>query len=304
VTQTPVHSYSAEAARTGVLRAALPVLRYPGRAWRHRGLVWNFFRRELLGRFRGSLLGVFWVLAQPLFLFAVYYVVFGFLFGPRARPGAPPDLVFPFWLFSGFVAFNSFLEGTMRSCTSVVENGNLVKKVAFPCELLVLHPALVAMVVHLVGTIVLLAAGIPLGIVQPDLRLLAWPAVMLVHFATIVGLGLLLANLYVFARDIYHLWGILGQAWLFLSPVFWSRQTLEGAIGPEWAELFTWNPMYPLLLAHRQSLGVGVDPARPEWLIQEPFATNLGVASIWALGLLALGYGLFMSRRQKYADLV
>ncbi len=299
----PVHSWSAESARSGAVRAALPVLGYPIVAWRHRGLVWNFFRRELLGRFRGSLLGVFWVLAHPLFLFGVYYVVFGFLFGPRGSDGRP-DAMFPFWLFSGFIAFNSFVEGTLRSCTVVVENGNLVKKVAFPCELLVLHPALVAMIVYVVGTLVLLAVGIPLGHVQPDLHMLAWPLVLVVHFATIVGLGMVLANWYVFARDVIHLWGILAQAWLFLSPVFWSYHGLAQVLGKEWTDVFTWNPLYPLLLAHRQVLGVGNDPTRPLWLIETPLSQNLGISAIWAMLFLALGYGMFMSRRHKYADLV
>lgn len=297
--------YSAEQSRAGWLRAARGLMGYPGSIWRHRGLVWNFARRELLGRFRGSFLGIFWVLVHPLFLFAIYYAVFGYLFGNAKLPDGSPDPTFAVYLFAGILAWTAFFEGTQRACTTIVENGNLVKKVAFPCELLPVHLTLVAMAVYLVGAAVLIGVGTLFGAVRPGASLLLWPAVLVVHFFFTLGFGLLLAAVYVFIRDTHHLYGVLSTAWFFASPIFWHPRFMEDKLGPGLAGVLTLNPTYPLIQAHRQVLGVGYDTAGPFGsLVPEPLTQNLAAAGAWALGFMVVGYGFFMSRRHKFADLV
>ena len=296
-TRPYIQHYSAEDAPRGVLRHLLSVVRYPTVIGQHRWLIANFFQRELLGRFRGSALGIGWVLVQPLFLFAIYYTVFGVLLGP-IRLGEPASGQFAIFLFSGIIAFNALLEGTTRACTAVVDNGNLVKKVAFPSELLPVPLSLVALTVYLVGAVICLGVGMALGVVQPGLLLLALPLVILVQLMLTLGIGLLLATCHVFARDTGHLWGVLGMAWFFLSPVFWYPSIVLGKLGS--LSPFTFNPAYPLLQCHRLALGL-VD--NQEFLLGA-FWPQLGRAALWAVFFLLLGYGLFMSRRHKFADLV
>jgi lipopolysaccharide transport system permease protein len=159
-------TYSAETARHTVLASLLPVAGYPLMIWRHRYLVHNFFRRDLLGRFRGSSLGLFWVLVHPIVMFVVYYLVFGYLFGNPKTGNAPtPD--YALYLFSGVIAFTALNEGITRSCTCVVDNGNLVKKVAFPSELLPVPLIMVSLVVYLVGALVCVCVGLTYGVLAP-----------------------------------------------------------------------------------------------------------------------------------------
>lgn len=294
--QDIVHHYSAEATRRSALLYAGPLLGYPLKAYRYRELVWNFFRRDLFGRFRGSLLGIFWVLVQPVFLFAVYYLVFGFMFGAGRLPSGAPDPVFAIYLFSGVAAMLAFNEATGRACSVVVDNGNLVKKVAFPCELLPLHVVLVSTTVYIVSILMMLIGGSLLGGIQLDSYFLLWPLVLLVQVSLTLGIGMLLAQLYVFSRDLSHLWAIVGTTLTFVSPVFWMPRHVEPQLG-SWFFLFTWNPLYALISAQRQVLGLGST-------VTDPFWSNLLVAALWAAGFLILGYGLFMSRRHKFADLV
>lgn len=294
-----IQQYSAEDAPKGVLRHVLPVVRYPGVILEHRWLIANFFRRELLGRFRGSALGIVWVLVQPLFLFAIYYTVFGVLLGPY-RLGDPASASFAIFLFSGIIAFNALLEGTTRSCTAVVDNGNLVKKVAFPSELLPVPIILVALTVYLVAAVICIVAGSALGVVQPGPLLLALPLVLAVQFVMTVGIGLLLATFHVFARDTGHLWGVLGTAWFFLTPVFWPPEIVMEKLALSSTAPLALNPAYPLLQCHRLALGV-VDE---ESFLLGSFWPQLGAAALWATIFLLLGYSLFMSRRHKFADLV
>jgi len=305
VTTTPIHTYSAATARRGILNHVLPLLGYPGVMARNSGLIWNFFRRELLGRFRGSLLGIFWVLVQPIFLFAIFFLVFGFIFTPprAAIAGGGPDVWFALYLFSGIIAFSSFSEATIRSCGVVVENGNLVKKVAFPCELLPVSQVLVSMMVYFVGAVVLMAVGLSTGEMSLGIDCLAWPALVLVQSAMALGLGLFLACLHVFLRDTLHLYTIFAQAWFFLSPVFWAPWQLQEKLADYWW-LFTLNPLYPLIIAHRQVLGISLAQEGTDAGVPGGVWDNIGLAAIWAVGFLVVGYSFFVSRKQRFADLV
>lgn len=295
--------YSAADADRGLLHHVLPVLGYPRTLWQHRYLLQNFFRRELLGRFRGSVFGVVWVLIQPMFLFVIYYLVFGYLFGGHAKGGAP-SADFALYLFTGVIAFNALNEGCMRSCLSVVENGNLVKKVAFPSELLPVPAVLVGLVVYSVGAAVALAIGTGCGVLHPDWTLALLPVVLLVQMLLTLGIGLLLANLHVFARDTAQLWGILAMAWMFLTPVFWTPPQVKASLGSSLQTLMTFNPAYPLLQAHRLVLGARDTVISNEMVEFGELGHHLLVAGTWAVGLLCVGFSVFHAKKHKYADLI
>ena len=293
-TATPVHRFAAEDGEPGFFAAALQAGRFPFTVARYRYLVWNFFRRELLSRFRGSMLGIFWVLVQPMFLFAIYYLVFGVLFGAKTGGGANAD--FAIYLFSGVVAWNWFQEGSTRAMTSVLENGNLVKKVAFPCELLPVPVVIVAGIVYFVSALVLLGVGWPMGWVAPDWRLALWPVVILVEGTFVLGFGLTLANLYVFSRDLSHLYGVVSMGWFFISPIFVSPYMFTDKLGETLGSILAWNPMWSIVMVNRHVFGAKgtVDSV---WV-------DLGFASLWAVVFLMIGYGSFMGSKHKYADLV
>lgn len=309
---TAIHSYSAEAKSQSLARWIGHFFGYPLLVLRNRALVWNFFRRELLGRFRGSFLGVFWVLIQPLFLFALYYAVFGLLLGPKTQIDGvmKPDPRFAMYLFAGVLAWGAYGEATTRGCNVVVENGNLVKKVAFPCEVLPVHPVLTSLVVYLVGVVVLEVVGGLLGLAHLDVYAFAFPLVLAVQAMFTLGLALWLANLQVFMRDTKELLSIGNQALMFASGTFITAQQVED-VSKGASAWITWLPWYHLLQAHRITLGVPTNSAPahatasgPMPLVEPDFFTHLGWAAAWGLLFLVLGYASFMSKRHKFADLV
>lgn len=304
-----IHHYDAARAKRGLLSHGLAMFRYPWRAWESRGLVWNFFVRELLGRFRGSLGGIFWVLVQPIFQFAVFFFVFGILFGPRVGSGGA-DPFFAVYLFAGIVLFNSLQEGSSRALTSIVMSGNLVRKVVFPCELLPLTPIFVSSVVYMMASVVLLLVGSIAGVVSIGWEILAWPVLVVLLTVFSLGLGLFLAAAQVFARDVSHLWGVLSLAWFFMSPIFWSVQLIEDAatkFGVEGATQFLLlNPAFCLLMAQRQVFGIGSTLPAEDYARWFPYSLgeNLLVCAGWAVVTFYVGFGFFMSRKHKFADLV
>jgi len=234
------------------------------------------------------------MLLQPLFLFAVYFLVFGYFFD---RTGQGPSLEFALYLFSGVIVFHALAEATTQCSTLIVDNGNLVKKVAFPAEALLVPPVASSIVTYFVGGVVCLFAGLGSGAASPGWLLLAWPLVMAAQFVLALGIGLLLANLYVFVRDIAQLWRILVMAWMFLSPVFWAQDQIAGL--PDWARfaMTNLNPAYPLLQLHRLVLGGDAAALGAFW-------PQFGIVCLWAVVAFVSGYALFMSRKHKYSDLI
>jgi ABC-type polysaccharide/polyol phosphate export permease len=159
---------------------------------------------------------------------------------------------------------------------------------------------LVSLVVYGIGAAVLLALGIPYGVVRLDANLALWPVALAVLGVFTLGFGMLLANLEVFLRDTSHLYGIVRTAWFFCSPIFWDIGLIGERLGGTAASLFKLNPMYGLIQAQRQTLGLGHHTG----VIPEPLWQNLGSAALWALAFLAVGYVSFMAGKPKYADLV
>lgn len=306
----PIQHYSTATAKVGFFHHALRAVRYPGTLFESRGLLWNFARRDLLSRFRGSSLGVFWVLVQPLFMFAVYFAVFGILFAPRGSLDSGPDPFFAIYLFSGILAFGWINEGTAASMASITTNNNLVKKVRFPCELLPLVPVIVGGAVYLVGCCVLITAGLILGQVSLGWHTLWWPVLFVLILGFVCGLGLLLSAANVFVRDISHLYRIVSMAWFFLTPNFWPISDMRaqlGDVGLGWfVDLLMWNPAVPFVLAQRQVFGVGHTQPLAKQALDFPHSLteHLLMALGWTLFALFVGYGFFKSRRHKFADLV
>jgi lipopolysaccharide transport system permease protein len=294
------HHYSAADSPRGFLYHAVRALSLPRRAFEHSVLFRHFFGSELRGRFQGTMLGPVWVLVHPLFLFVVYFLVFGV--GLRNNDGDGGIAFFAVYLFSGIVCFHALVSGTSSAMNAIVGNSNLVKKVAFPCELLPVVSPAVETVVLMVGLGVAILAGWLSGAASPGLGLLALPLFALVLSMIGTGLGLLLAHLNVFVRDVRQLYGILTTPWLFMSPNFWTPKVFFDSPEKLWAETVSMvlNPAYCLLLAARQI--VGLDEATIG--IHTTLGFNLAVAAAWGGVLLAIGYGAFMSNKHKYADLV
>lgn len=298
---TLVRTYDAATAERSALWHLGSLVRFPQLVWTNRYMVQNFLRRDLMARVNGSALGVGWILLQPLFLFALYFLVFGIFLGSRV-PGQGPDVGFALYLFSGLIVFHAISEATTMSCTLIVDNGNLVKKVSFPSEVLLVHLGLSAGVTYLVGAVVVLVAGLSLGELQVGWLLVTVPLLLLIQYVLVLGMGMLLANLHVFLRDTAQLWRLVTMAWMFTSPVFLRVDGDAGLVKMVGENTVSWmqmlNPAWSLIQAHRLALGVVPESA------VDVFWTHVAVAAAWAFGFLLVGYGLFMSRKHKYSDLI
>ncbi|MGH9422533.1 MAG: ABC transporter permease, partial [Thermoanaerobaculia bacterium] len=229
-----------------------------GRAAKSRGiplthknlhLLRELVKRDFQARFTGSTLGILWAVLQPLSLVVVYWFVFTYMFTPR---GAAPNHDYIDFLIAGLLPWIGINEGIVRSTTSIVENAQMVRRLAFRSELLVIVPNASAMIFESIALLLfggfLVVRGFPLR------SLWVLPFALLLQFLLQVGLGWLLATTYVFFRDLMPIVGFVMSVVFYLSPILYP-------VAARFDRFFLWNPMTPLLGLFRSAMLSAALPA-------------------------------------------
>ena len=230
---------------------------------RSRTLILKLARRETESRFRGSLLGMMWVVIVPLIMLLVYSVVFGSVLKSSWRApqaDSATQFSFPMLLFIGLTLFGILAETINRAPSLITENPSYVKKVSFPLQILP--------VVALLST--LINAGISLVIFfvfylflygSPPYTVVYLPLVLLPFVILCLGVSYFLASLGVFLRDLKHITGPLTTVLLFLSPVFYSPQNLPES----YRQLLYLNPITSVVNQARGVIFWGYPPGFIEY---------------------------------------
>lgn len=223
-------------------------------------------------RYKGSLLGLAWAFVNPLIIVATYSAVFHYIW--RIVEVKPYGL----FLFTGLTVWTFFLGGIQVASSSMVGNANLVKKVRFPREIIPLAHVFASGATA--GAMFLIA--LPLCLVMANGA--TWNLVALLPFilflvAFTCGLGLALAGLNVYFRDVEHIVGAIGMPWFFATPIFYTFETLPGArvSGTFLKTLYFGNPITPFVSSIRQIMFYGSMPGLTSWI----YCAALGGLALW-----------------------
>lgn len=261
--------------------------------WRHRALAFVLVSRELKARYRGSVLGFFWSLLNPLLMLAVYSVVFAVIFPGRSASTSPYAL----FLFTGLLPWNWLSGGLTDAASSLTTHGALLRKILFPAEVLPLV-AVAAQGVHFLLALPVLAVGLGLGALgvfgQPVP--LGLPVVQAVPLAFlegvfIAGLGLFLAALTVHFRDVKDILATGLTLWFFATPVLYVLPDIKVE---RLRTALSWNPAAPFFEAWRDAL------FRAAWIAPERW----GILAAISLGAFLLGYAFFDRLRDSFPEAV
>lgn len=226
-------------------------------AWRYRYLLQNLIMRDFKLKYRRSILGVAWSVLNPLLTCLVMYVVFGALMKGLRGDGIPNFAAF---LLIGQLLFNFFRESTTMAMESVLKNAPLLRKVYIPKYIFPLEKTCFGFVNCLFSfvalVLVLLFTWTPVS--WPTLVLAIYPLLTLFLFN--LGVGLLLSALYVFVRDIMHIWEVFCTLLVYGSAIFYDPNMMDGWV--QWVIKF--NPLYHYITAFRECVlwGIGLDPIR------------------------------------------
>jgi homopolymeric O-antigen transport system permease protein len=241
---------------------------------RYRELFGNLFRRDVQAKYRGSLLGVAWTLANPVLLMAVYLLVFSVLWHtPFGKEGH-----YALFLLVGLSAWIFFATSVQAASRSMLDNANLIRKTRFPRQLVPLS----VVATHLLSFAVMLAGLIVLNFaLLPRVRGTEWLAIPIAVGVVAIasGLALAIASLDVLFRDIEFLVAALLLPLFFLTPVLYPLTSPDISSHPTVVKIIHWgNPLAPAIQALRAPLFYGVLPRLAD-------VVYLVVASLVALAL-------------------
>jgi len=265
-------------------------LRFLKSIWKGRELLWQLTRRDVIGRYRGSQLGLTWSLINPLLMLAVYTFVFSQVFATRWNSedlNGAGQWGFALNLFAGLIVFNVFSECCSRAATSVSGNPNFVKKVVFPLELIGASVLGSALFHALTSLVILLFARLTItGFLPPAALLL--PIIWMPLALGCLALSWFLAALGVFIRDTAQIMSVLISVLMFLSPIFYPLSAVPE--GLRW--LIGLNPLAITIEQTRMMLIQGTIPS----------LTTTG----WILAISVLAcessFRLFKSLQPTFAD--
>ena len=269
--------------------AALPAL--IGSLTRNRQLIGQMIRREVIGRYRGSALGLAWSFFNPVLMLAVYTLVFSGIFKARWNTAGQPESIghFAIVMFVGMIVLNLLTEVLTRSPTLILANPNFVKKVVFPLEILPIVTLGAAGFHLLISLAVLMLAFLMFnGFLHWTVILL--PFVLLPLAFLTLGLSWGLASLGVYLRDVSQAIGLICSVLMFMSPIFYPLASVP--------ERFRWIiAANPLTFIIEQARRVVIDGALPDW----------GGLFLYALASAAVawtGFAWFQKTRKGFADVL
>ncbi len=248
----------------------------------YREAIRNFVIRDLKVRYSHSVLGFVWSMFNPLLLMLVFWVVFSFFAGQ----GIPR---FPVFLLAGLLPWNFFSGSVLFSTHSITGNGPLIVRVYFPREILPISTVLSNGIHFLLALIpffvILLVYRSPLS-----LSVLWLPVVLAVQTMLILGLGLFLASVNVYLRDVQQIIDVLIQAWFFMTPIFYSLEAISNVSLRRLVLVL--NPMASLVTNYRAILYSGV----------QPDFSLLGITALEAAAAFLIGLTVFRRLSPTFAE--
>lgn len=247
----------------------------------YRQMIFSLVKRDLRGRYKGSVLGFLWTFLNPLLQLVVYTLVFSVIM----RAGIEDYYIFLFVALVPWLFFSSALTG---GAGSVLASKDMVKKIYFPREVMPIAYVTTSFVNMLLSFLVVLAVLFVTGFGCNWRAMLYLPVIMIVEYILALGIALLASALTVYLRDLEYILGIVAMAWQFLTPVMYSSEMVPEQLLP----VFNLNPMTPVIEAYRQIL----------YYQQIPQVSTLLHAFVLGIVFVFVGFIVFRRLQRGFAE--
>jgi ABC-type polysaccharide/polyol phosphate export permease len=259
--------------------------------YKYRVLIQNLISRELKARYRGTILGFFWSFLNPLLLMIVYTIVFGFIIPSRFPGFGESRLVYALFLFCGVLPWTWFSSSVLESANVLMVQGNLIKKILFPVEILPIV-VVTSNFVHFVFGLPILFLFALIMLKKFTVYMLFLPVVILVQFVFSLGFALIVSSLTVHFRDIKDILANMLTLWFFASPIIYPV-TFTTIQSNRWLRLMLdINPMTHIMQGYQNCVFFG---EMIRW-------RKLGVTLLVSLVLFVIGYAIFDRLRDSFPE--
>ena len=253
--------------------------------WRYRELFYFLAKRDILVRYKQTVIGLAWSLIRPLLTMIVFVVVFGKL-AKLPSDGVP----YPILVFAALLPWQFFSNAFAEAGNSVVSNANMISKIYFPRLIIPTSAVIVSFVDFLISGVILVGLMVWYGF-TPDWRILTLPLFIFIAFVAAMGAGLWIAALNVKYRDFRYIIPFVVQFGLYISPVGFS----SNIVPEEWRLLYSINPMVGVIDGFRWAILGGNTP-----LYWPGFLLSLVLISV----ILVTGIYYFRKTEKTFADVI
>lgn len=247
----------------------------------YRQMIASLVRKDLRGRYKGSVLGFLWTFINPLLQLVVYTLVFSVIM----KNGIEKYYIFLFVALVPWIFFSSSVTG---GSGSILASKDMVKKIYFPREVMPISYVTSAFVNMLFSFLVIFGVLVVSGWGINPAAVLCLPVIMLVEYVLCLGIALLSSALTVYFRDLEYILGIITMAWMYMTPVMYDAEKVP----PQYLFLFNLNPMTPIVQAYREIL----------YYKQIPQMGTLIHAFVLGLLVVAAGYWIFRKLQKGFAE--
>ncbi|WP_290452080.1 ABC transporter permease, partial [Faecalibaculum rodentium] len=247
----------------------------------YRDMIYSLVRRELRGRYKGSVLGFLWTYINPLCQIIVYSAVFSVIFRVEIEK-------FYLYLTIGMMPWVFFNTSVQGGSTCVRAQADMVKKIYFPREVIPISYVTSAFVNMLLSFVIVFLAVLTAGWGFNPLALLFLPLIMLIEFFLALGIAFIVSSVTVYFRDLEQIVGVLMMAWIYLTPIMYDVDFIPGQL----RTLFFLNPMTPVIVVYHDIL----------YYRSIPDAACLLQAALVSLAVFAAGFLLFWRLDRGFAE--
>lgn len=246
---------------------------------KYKYLLYELVKKGIKLKYRRSYLGIFWTLLEPLLTMIVLSYVFGSLYGKS-------DHSFPVYVLTGRLLYTFFSNSTKAAMKSIQNNAKMIKKVYVPKYIYPLSGVIYNYIIFLISLIVLLGVAVVLK-VKPTIYLFQAVVPLLLIFVMSLGVGLILATLNVFFRDLEYLWSVGLMLIMYSCAIFYEPSRLMKT-GHEW--VFSINPVYHVIANFREAVLYG-QPLSMQYLVP---------SLLFSFGTLFAGIFVFYKNQDKF----
>ena len=248
--------------------------------YEYRELLKSSIKKDVGGKYKNSVLGVLWSFLYPLLQIAVYAIVFPLIMRSNMEN-------YTGFVCCGLIPWNFFSTAISRSSFTMIENGNILKKVYFPREILPISVVTSEAVNFVISTIIILAfvLGTGMGLTW---YVIFYPVILLIQYILLIGISLFVSSITVYFRDLQHFIGIALQLLFYATPIVYATNIIPESY--QW--ILRLNPMTFIIDGYRSIF----------YYQQQPDFISLGITLLVSLILCVVGYLLFSKLQKRFAE--